>query len=71
MSIEPGSTTVTSISQGRSSCRSDSPRASIANFDVLYGDMKGLATRPPIEAMKTIVPFALRSSGMQAWVTAT
>ena len=33
--------------------------------------MKGLAIRPPIEAMKTIVPFAWRISGMKAWVTAT
>ena len=36
----------------------------------LYGDMKGLAILPPIEAMLTIVPRASRSSGRKAWVTA-
>ena len=56
--------------QGASSARSDSPSASTANFEVLYGDMNGVAIRPPIEAMKTIVPGALRISGRNAWVTA-
>ena len=33
--------------------------------------MNGLAIRPPIDAMKTIVPGALRIRGRNAWVTAT
>ena len=33
--------------------------------------MYGVATRPPIELMKTSRPRARRSAGMKAWVTAT
>ena len=58
----PGSMTTTSMSQGLSSWRSDSPSASTPNLEVLYGDMKGLAIRPPIEAMKTIGPLRLAGS---------
>ena len=48
-----------------------SPTASIPNFEAWYGDMYGVATRPPIELMKTSRPRARRSAGMKAWVTAT
>ena len=56
VSMLPGSTTTTSMSHGAQLWRRDSPSASTANLEVLYGDMNGLAMRPPIEAMKTIVP---------------
>ena len=52
----PGSTTDTAMPHGRSSARSDSPIASIANFDAQYGPVSAVATLPLIEPMNTIRP---------------
>ncbi|MDX6667114.1 MAG: hypothetical protein QOK04_494 [Solirubrobacteraceae bacterium] len=69
--IDPGSMIETGIPHGRSSWRSESVSASIADFDAAYGPTNGGGTRPPIEPMLTIRPPPVRSSGMQAWVTAS
>jgi hypothetical protein len=52
------------VPQGMTSALRDSPTASMPNLLALYGERKGVAMRPPIEAMKTIVPSLIRQPGM-------
>lgn len=51
-----GSTTDTLMPHGRTSLRSDSPIASIANLDAPYGPVSCVAALPLIEPMNTIRP---------------
>ena len=71
VAIVPGSTIATWMPSGASSTRSESAIASSACFDIAYAPRNGSALLPAIEPTKTIRPFAARSAGRNACVTAS
>ena len=66
-----GSSNTTSMPHGANSCRNASAIDAIAALDEASGPPNGGVNRSPIEPMITSRPLAWRSSGRNAWVTAT
>ncbi len=69
--MNPGSTRMTSIPQGASSCRNVSLTAAIADFEDASAPKNGIVIRSTIEPMNTMRPSARRRSGISGWVNAT